>query len=56
MISGKDKKVIMEKRTRDLYKLGWSMDEISKMLNISKTTVFFAIRGRSKKKKLKTKN
>lgn len=38
------------KTIRDLYRKKYSMDEICRYVNVSKTTVFFAIRGRGKKK------
>ena len=48
-IPRKEAKEILYKKIRDLSKLNYSYEEICKMLDISKTTVFFAIRGRSKK-------
>ena len=38
---------IRTKKIRSLYRAGYSMDEICKMESHSKTTVFFAIKGRS---------
>ena len=50
MIPNKDKKAILYKKIKDLRKLGWSMDEIVELLSVSKSTVFFAISGRAKRK------
>lgn len=44
-------KEILYKKIRDLYALKYSYEEICSMLDISKTTVFFAIKGRAKKSK-----
>lgn len=44
----KDKKSILDKKIRDLSKLGYAYEEISRLLNVSKTTVFYAIKGRKK--------
>ena len=48
-IPRKDAKEILYGKIRDLYKLKYSYEEISDMLDVSKTTVFFAIKGRAKK-------
>lgn len=45
----KEKKNIRDEKIRMLYKRGYSMDDICVMEQVSKTTVFFAIQGRSKK-------
>lgn len=42
-------KEIQNNRIRVLYKNGYNMDQICRMEKCSKTKVFFAIRGRSKK-------
>lgn len=48
----KERKIIRDTKIRSLYKKGYSMDQICKMENASKTTVFFAVnQGRSKKGK-----
>ena len=47
------------KEIKALYRKGYSMNEICAIQSVSKTTVFFAINGRSKKRsaeKLKIKN
>ncbi len=41
---------LLDKKARDLLKLGYSYEEIAGMLHISKAAVFFAIKGRAKKK------
>ena len=46
----KERIKIRNKKIKDLYKIGYSGDEICEMTKLSKTTVFFAINGRSKKK------
>lgn len=49
----KERLQIRNKKIRELHKIGYSMEEICKMVNCSKTTVFFAIKGRPKKKEIK---
>lgn len=46
----KELKGMVDKKIRDLSKLGYSYEEIGSMLHISKAKVFFAIKGRAKKK------
>lgn len=46
-----DKKKILEKKIRDLYRLKYNMDEISGLLSVSKSTVFYALKGRTSSKK-----
>lgn len=50
----KDRIKFRNRKIRSLYKLGYSMEQICAEMNklgqgVSKTTVFFAIKGRSKK-------
>lgn len=50
----KERRKIRDRKIRALYRLGYSMDEICSEMRtlgqgVSKTTVFFAINGRSKK-------
>lgn len=49
-IPRKERIKIRNKRIKALYRAGFSMAEICADQNVSKTTVFFAIKGRSKKK------
>ena len=46
----KVRKQIRNDKIKTLYRKGFSMDEICMTEGVSKTTVFFAINGRSKKK------
>lgn len=46
----KEVKELLDKKARDLLKLGYSYEEIAGMLHISKAAVFFAIKGRAKKR------
>ena len=64
----KELKKLRNKKIVALYRSGFSMDEVAREMQISKTTVFFAVNGRWTKKaaerrrvrkaikKLKTKN
>lgn len=45
----KDKQAILEKKVRDLFKLGYNDKEISRLLSISKTSVFYMRKGRKRK-------
>jgi len=47
----KEVRELQFKKIRELYRSKWSYEEICKFMNVSKTTVFFAVRGRPKKKK-----
>lgn len=49
----RERKRLRDKEIRALYKLGYSMDQICLKLNLSKTTVFFAIKGRGKRSVVK---
>lgn len=49
-LPAKVRKELRDKDIRALYRKGYSMNEICAHKNVSKTTVFFAIRGRSKKR------
>ena len=40
---------IIARKIRGLYKIGYSYDEISDMLWVSKSTISYAIKGRAKK-------
>ena len=42
----KDIKSLLEKKIRDLNKIGYNYREISELLRVSKTTVFYALKGR----------
>lgn len=44
-----DVRIILNRKIRDLYKLGWNYGEIAELLWVSKTTVAYAIKGRAKK-------
>lgn len=46
----KVRKELRDKEIKALYRKGFSMNEICAIQNVSKTTVFFAINGRAKKK------
>lgn len=46
----KVRKQLRNDKIKTLYKKGFSMDEICMAEGVSKTTVFFAINGRSSKK------
>ena len=50
-IPRKEAMPILHKKIRDLYKVGYSYDEISDMLDVSKTTISFAVNGRAKESK-----
>ncbi len=43
---------LRNKEIRALYKIGYTYEEIAKKLNVSRTTIFFAIKGRAPKKLL----
>lgn len=45
----KVRKQLRNQEIKALYRKGYSMDEICAIQSVSKTTVFFAIKGRSKK-------
>ena len=45
----KVKKAIRNAKIRELYKAGYTLEDICKTEKVSKTTAFFAVRGRSKK-------
>lgn len=47
----KDAKEILYKKIRDLHRLDYNYEEICRLLDVSKTTVFFAIKGRARKNK-----
>lgn len=49
----KEIKELRNKEIRALYRIGYTMAEICKKVNVSKTTVFFAINGRGPKKAVK---
>ena len=49
-IPRKDAMPILHKKIKDLYKIGYSYDEISDMMDVSKTTISFAVKGRAKDK------
>ena len=51
-IPAKDKQAILEKKVRDLFKLGYNDKEISRLLSISKTSVFYMRKGRKLKRSL----
>lgn len=54
IIPVKERNRIRNKEIRALYRIGYTMKEICLKLNVSKTTVFYAInrpKGRSKKLK-----
>ena len=44
--NSKEAKIIRDKEVRALYRIGYTMNEISKKMGVSKTTVFFAINNR----------
>lgn len=46
----KERKKLRDREIRSMYRLGYSMNQICAKLNLSKTTVFFAVnKGRVKK-------
>lgn len=49
IIPPKERKRLLYREIKALYKIGYTMEQISLKLNVSKTTVFFAVKGRSKK-------
>lgn len=49
----KERVELRNKKIRDLHRLNYSTEEISSILNVSRTTIFFVINGRTKKKKIK---
>ena len=56
-IPRKDAKKILYQKIRDLYRLNYNYEEISKLLDVSKRTVFLALsKGRAKKKVLTKKS
>lgn len=46
----KERKKIQIREIKALYRIGYSMNEISRKMDVSKTTVFFALNGRRRKK------
>lgn len=44
-------RLVFSKQVKDLYSLGWTYDEIAKIFHVSKTSIFFAIKGRKPKQK-----
>lgn len=50
-IPERDKKAILEKKVRDLFKLGYSDKEISRLLSMPKTSVFYIRKGRKQSAK-----
>ncbi len=50
-LKSKEVRELRNKEIRALYKLGYTMEQICKKVDASKTTVFFALRGRAPKKK-----
>ena len=50
LILPKEQKEIRNKRIREFYKMDYTMEQICKIVGCSKTTVFYAIKGRAKKK------
>lgn len=50
MLSTKQKTEIVHKKIRDLVKRGFSYDQIVRALNVSKTTIVFALYKAKKKK------
>lgn len=55
IIPRKERVRIRNEKIKGLYKLGYDINEICKLAKVSKTTAFFAIRGRSKKGEVKDK-
>ncbi len=53
MIPAQELKERRDKKIKQLFKEGYSMKEICSIVGCSKTTVFFAIKGRAKKKVVK---
>ncbi len=58
IIPARERKKLRDKKIRAFYRLGYSMEEICSEMRklgegVSKTTVFFAINGRSKKSEAK---
>lgn len=49
----KEQRRLRDKRIRSLYSSGYSYDEIVRALGVSKTTVFFAVKGMGKPTKRK---
>lgn len=45
----KERTAILYKKIKYLHKRGYSYSEISRFFNVSKTTVFVALKGRRKK-------
>lgn len=56
IIPVKIRREVRDKKIRALFRAGYTMEAICKMEGHSKTTVFFAIKGRSKVKKSVEKN
>lgn len=52
IIPSKSKEIreLRNKEIRALYRIGYTYEEISRKLNVSRTTIFFAIKGRNKYK------
>lgn len=55
IIPRKERIRLRNKKIKELYKIGYDLPEICKLAKVSKTTAFFAIRGRSKKMEVKDK-
>ena len=53
-VRAKIRREALTKKIRALYKTGYSMDEVAKIVKCSKTTVFFAVNRGRKKIKNKT--
>ena len=51
IISKKDRRELKYRRIKDLHRLGYSMADICLIENVSKTTVFFALKGRAGNRK-----
>ena len=44
-----EQRKVIDQKICDLYNLSYSMNEICDMLSVSKTTVFLAVNGRTRK-------
>jgi len=53
MIPIREQKRLRDKEVRALYRAGFSMNQICEKMGLSKTTVFFAVKGRIKKQTIK---
>lgn len=45
----KERQKILHKKIRDLIKMGWSPEEVSRTFAISRTAIFYITKGRKKK-------